>query len=52
MTVSWVDESKTIEIDEGTELNHAFHCVTNVETGHHVEMVFLSSIMFINFKAI
>ena len=43
MTVAWVDESRTLDKLEGEELDVTFHCVTNVEPGHQVEIVFLSS---------
>ena len=43
MSVEWTAESKTIELYEGDLINATFSCETNVEEGHSVEIVFLSS---------
>lgn len=43
MSVEWTAESRTVELYEGDTLDVIFSCETNVEQGHSVEIVFLSS---------
>ena len=43
MSVEWTAESKTIETYEGSTISETFSCITDVESGHKVEIIFLST---------